>query len=111
MSTTVGLAQTESLVTIGSPAGNTPQNHQNEPAVALDAASPNILVAGTNDFVDQETCPQQLAVNRGTCLDRATGVVVSGDYFSFDSGHTWNQPADAVWTNVFCDPLTLCSGL
>ena len=111
ISTTVASAQaTSSLVTTGSPAGNTPQNHQNEPAVALDAASPNILVAGTNDFVDQEACPQQLAVNRGTCLDRATGVGVSGDYFSFDSGHTWTQPTYTGWTNVGCDPMTLCKG-
>ncbi len=110
MSTTVGLAQTESLVTIGSPAGNTPQNHQNEPAVALDAASPNILIAGTNDFVDQEACPQSLAVNRGTCLDRATGVGLSGDYFSFDNGHSWTQPTYTGWTNASCPPTTLCKG-
>ena len=110
ISTTVGLAQTESKVTTGSPAGNTPQNHQNEPAVALDAASPNILVAGTNDFVDEEACPQQLAVNNGTCLDRATGVGLSGDYFSFDSGHSWTQPTYTGWTNASCPPTTLCKG-
>jgi len=72
-------AQTVSLVTVGSPPGNTPQNHQNEPAVAMDANNPNILVAGTNDFVDEQACPERLAVNHGTCLDRATGVGVSGD--------------------------------
>jgi hypothetical protein len=112
ISTTVALAQsaTPSLVTIGSPVGNTPQNHQNEPAVALDANSPSTLVAGTNDFVDEEACPQQLAVNNGTCLDRATGVGLSGDYFSFDSGHSWIQPAYTGWTNADCDPTTLCKG-
>ena len=112
ISTTVALAQsgTPSLVTNGSPIGHTPQNHQNEPAVALDANSPSTLVAGTNDFVDEEACPQQLAVNNGTCLDRATGVGLSGDYFSFDSGHTWTQPAYTGWTNADCPPTTLCKG-
>jgi hypothetical protein len=110
ISTTVGLAQTESLVTTGSPPGNTPQNHQNEPAVALDAAHPSTLVAGSNDFVDEEACPQQLAVNHATCLDRATGVGLSGVYFSFDSGHTWTQPTYTGWTNADCPPTTLCKG-
>ena len=103
-------AQTVSLVTSGSPTGNTPQNHQNEPAVAMDANSPNILVAGSNDFVDEQACPEPLAVNQGTCLDRATGVGVSGDYFSFDKGHTWTQPAYIGWTTAGCDPTTPCKG-
>ena len=33
-------------VTVGSPPDTTPQNHQNEPAVAVDASHPNVLVAG-----------------------------------------------------------------
>jgi hypothetical protein len=103
-------AQTVSRVTVGSPTGNTPQNHQNEPAVALDTDSPNILVAGSNDFVDEQACPQPLAVNLGTCLDRATGVGVSGDYFSFDSGHSWIQPTYTGWTTADCNPLTPCKG-
>lgn len=110
VSTTAGLAQSGNLVTTGSPAGNTPQNHQNEPTVAIDAATPTTLVAGTNDFVDEQACPQALAVNQGTCLDRATGVGVSGDYFSFDSGHTWTQPAYTGWTTAACDPATPCKG-
>src|SRR5438874_8367977 len=110
ISTTGAFAQTSSRVTAGGPAGNTPQTHQNEPAVALDANSPNVLVAGSNDFVDEQACPQPLAVNRGTCLDRATGVGVSGVYFSFDSGHTWAQPAYTGWTTADCDPLTPCKG-
>ena len=103
-------AQTVSLVTSGSPMGNTPQNHQNEPAVAMDANSPNILVAGSNDFVDEQACPKPLAINDGTCLDRATGVGVSGVYFSFDSGHTWTQPTYNGWTTAECDPLVPCKG-
>ena len=103
-------AATSSRVSSGSPSGNTPQNHQNEPAVALDAQAPNILVAGSNDFVDEQRCPQPLAVNRGTCLDRATPVGVSGVYFSFNSGHNWTQPTYTGWTNFDCDPTTVCKG-
>jgi hypothetical protein len=110
ISASVAFAQTSSRVSSGSPPDNTPQNHQNEPAVALDANTPNILVAGSNDFVDQEACPQTLAVNRGTCLDRATGVGLSGVYFSFDSGHSWTQPTYSGWTNADCPPTTLCKG-
>src|SRR5205807_5706936 len=108
---TVAFAQaTPGLVTVASPTGNTPQNHQNEPAVAMDANSPNILISGSNDFIDEQACPQPLAVNNGTCLDRATGVGVSGDYFSFDSGHSWIQPAYTGWTTAACDPATPCKG-
>ncbi|HKR99202.1 MAG TPA: sialidase family protein [Candidatus Dormibacteraeota bacterium] len=98
------------LVTTGSPAGSTPQNHQNEPAVAMDANNQNILIAGSNDFVDEQACPQPLALNAGTCLDRATGVGVSGDYFSFDAGHTWVQPTYTGWTTADCDPTVPCKG-
>src|SRR5207249_2089221 len=110
VSATGAFAQTSSRVSVGSPAGNTPQNHQNEPAVAMDANSPNILVAGSNDFVDEQACPQPLAVSAGTCLDRATGVGVSGVYFSFDSGHSWMQPSYTGWTTADCDPATPCKG-
>jgi hypothetical protein len=109
MTVSVASAQTVSQVTVGSPPGNTPQNHQNEPAVAMDANQPNILVAGTNDFVDNQPCPRSLAVNHGTCLDRATGVGVSGDYFSFDSGHTWTQPTYTGWETATCSPVP-CKG-
>lgn len=108
--TAVFAAATPALVSVGSPAGDTPQNHQNEPAVAMDANSPNILLAGANDFVDDQACPQPLAVNHGTCLDRATGVGTSGDYFSFDGGHTWTQPAYTGHTTATCDPTTPCKG-
>src|SRR5437899_5899773 len=106
MFATGAFPQTSSRVSSGSPSGNTPQNHQNEPAVALDANSPNILVAGSNDFVDEQACPRTLAVDQGTCLDRATGVGVSGDYFSFDAGHSWIQPTYTGWTTASCSPQT-----
>ena len=110
ISASVASAQTASRVSVGSPMGHTPQNHQNEPAVAMDAHHPRILVAGSNDFVDNQACPKSFAINAGTCLDRATGVGVSGDYFSFNSGHSWVQPAYTGWTTADCSPLNPCKG-
>ena len=81
-----------SLVTVGSPVGTTPQNHQNEPAVAMDAHQANILAAGVNDFIDWQPCPEDTATQAGTCRGSNIGVGLSGVYFSFDSGLSWTQP-------------------
>ncbi len=94
---------TDALVTVGSPTGTTPQNHQNEPAVAVDANNPLTLVAGTNDFVDWAPCLQSNAVNFGTCARRADDLIgLSGVYFSFDGGLSWIQPTYTGITAADC---------
>jgi hypothetical protein len=98
------------LVSEGSPQDITPQNHQNEPAVAIDAAHPDFAVAGWNDFVDWAPCPQADAEEFGTCADPADdGVGLSAVAFSFDAGHTWVQPTYTGWTASDCDPTTTCT--
>ena len=94
---------TDAKVTVASPAGTTPQNHQNEPAVAMDANNPTALVAGVNDFVDWAPCPQSNAVNLGTCARGADNLIgLSGVYFSFDGGLSWTQPTYTGLTAADC---------
>src|SRR3954454_7952360 len=78
-------ASADTLVSVGSQPSPFPQNKQNEPAVAVDPIHPNIVIAGSNDEIDEPACD-------GSDCPFVGGIGNSGVYFSDSGGAAWTQP-------------------
>lgn len=85
-------ANTEALVTVGSPTSIYPQDDQNEPAIAVDPNHPSVMAAGANDSLDDGIC------NASACTFPSPPAGVSGVYFSLNGGVSWMQPTYTGWS-------------
>ena len=72
-------------VSVGSNPAPFPQNKQNEPAVAVDPINPSIVLAGSNDEIDEPDCV-------GNSCPFVQGIGNTGVYWSTTGGASWTQP-------------------
>jgi hypothetical protein len=91
-------AANEARVTVGTGFTPFPQNKQNEPTVAIDAARPLVLAAGSNDELDLAPCGTTIFATPDAPCPFTPGVGTSGVHFSFDGGRSWVQPTYTGWT-------------
>jgi hypothetical protein len=105
ISVAVAAPPADTLVSVGSPPTPFSQNKQNEPTVTIDPSNPNVVVAGSNDQIDEESC----AAGAPNTCPFTPGVGLSGVYFSFNGGSSWTQPTYTGWTARNCLGPAPCS--